>query len=189
MPSDFKSPKSEIARTVFQTYSKKYDEGKIQLRKGVTVHYHWTFHSNIGQMSVTVRVTLEFGRCRFGRVWKYAHCILQLAYLKNGMKRVRNFVPLSWLGLFVSALDWWLVLTLNHTDSEACLSSTAWVSLMGLLRAVLISHAAFLCSGCSNGRRRHADNGADDQREERNSGLLGGYQANKWKTTEWSNQI
>lgn len=45
----FKSPKSEIARTVFQTYSKKYDEGKIQLRKDVTVHYHWTFHSNIGQ--------------------------------------------------------------------------------------------------------------------------------------------
>ena len=143
--------------------------------------------TSVRMMSVTVSITLELGRCRLE--WPEN---LPVAY-RNGSfeewheKRLWLCSPLEerktfhvsvclfrhWIG------DW----ALTTWDSEGCLSIPDGVG------GDLISHSIFLYLGCSNSRRCHADNGTDDQREEWNSGLLGGYQANKRKTTEWSNQI
>lgn len=140
----------------------------------------------VRMMSVTVSVTLELGRCRLERsenlpvayrnwlVWRMAWKG-SVALFPFGVKTFRVSVCLfrHWIG------DW----ALTTRDSEGCLSIPDGVG------GDLISHSIFLYLGCSNSRRCHADNGTDDQREEWNSGLLGGFQANKRKTTEWSNQI
>lgn len=158
--------------------------------------HHWTFLSNISQSDehdcqCSFELALEGVGLEGLKLCKFH---MTIGLLKNGLKRVCHPVVRGVGGktfhVLLSLLVWyWVAHRLCVIPSPhrhwRCLS----INLMGSVRGVLISHTALLYLGCSNSRRCHADNGTDDQREDRNSGLLGGYQANKWKTTEWSNQI